>query len=49
MTPAGWPALAERFALGALRGAPGYVTRGAMGEIWRLDTARGRWAVGGGR
>lgn len=45
MTHDRWAALAERFALGAPRAAPGYVTRGAMGEIWRLDTARGRWAV----
>jgi Ser/Thr protein kinase RdoA (MazF antagonist) len=45
VTPADWAALAERFALGAPRAVPGYVTRGAMGEIWRLDTAGGRWAV----
>jgi Ser/Thr protein kinase RdoA (MazF antagonist) len=45
MTLAGWIALAERFDLGMVRGTPAYVTRGAMGEIWRLDTSRGRWAV----
>ena len=41
----GWSALARRFDLGVVRGTPAYVTRGAMGEIWRLDTSRGRWAV----
>lgn len=45
MTPADWTTLADRFALGSSRGAPCYVTRGAMGEVWRLDTTGGRWAV----
>jgi Ser/Thr protein kinase RdoA (MazF antagonist) len=40
-----WTTLAQRFDLGPAREAPRYVTRGAMGEIWRLDTSRGRWAV----
>jgi len=45
MTPADWHALASRFALGRVTAAPGYVGRGAMGEIWRLETTAGRWAV----
>lgn len=45
MIPATWRALAERFGLGAVTGDPVYVTRGAMGEIWRLDTAAGRFAA----
>ena len=45
MTPADWIMLAGRFDLGAVRGAPAYVTRGAMGEIWHLETTRGRWAA----
>jgi aminoglycoside phosphotransferase (APT) family kinase protein len=45
VTQARWLMLADRFMLGAPRAAPRYVTRGAMGEIWRLDTARVRWAV----
>jgi len=44
-TPAQWQALADRFALGQVSGSPTYVTRGFMGEIWQLHTARGRWAV----
>jgi Ser/Thr protein kinase RdoA (MazF antagonist) len=40
-----WPALAELFGLGRIDGPPAYVTRGAMGEVWRLETAAGRWAV----
>lgn len=39
-------AIADRFALGtgaALSGGP--VARGKQGEVWRLDTADGRWAV----
>jgi Phosphotransferase enzyme family len=43
--PADWAAVAERFGLGPPSAVPSYVTRGAMGEIWRLETARGRWAV----
>jgi Ser/Thr protein kinase RdoA (MazF antagonist) len=45
MTPAGWPELASRFGLGEVLGSPAYVTRGAMGEIWRLETSAGSWAV----
>ena len=45
MTPADWMMLAERFDLGAVRRTPAYVARGAMGEIWHLETTRGRWAV----
>jgi aminoglycoside phosphotransferase (APT) family kinase protein len=44
-TAADWDTLAERFGLGPPRGTPRYVTRGAMGEIWRLETGLGRWAV----
>jgi aminoglycoside phosphotransferase (APT) family kinase protein len=44
-TARSWQELAERFSLGSVRGTPAYVTRGAMGEIWQLDTADGRWAV----
>jgi aminoglycoside phosphotransferase (APT) family kinase protein len=40
-----WTELAGRFALGTVRGAPAFVARGAMGEIWRLQTGRGPWAV----
>jgi Ser/Thr protein kinase RdoA (MazF antagonist) len=51
MTPQDWHELAERFGLGQVLGTGGtggtgsYVTRGAMGEIWRLATSRGIWAV----
>lgn len=45
MTPAGWHALTRRFGLGEVLGSPVYVTRGAMGEIWRLETSGGSWAV----
>lgn len=45
MTPAIWSALADRFGIGTVVGDPAYVTRGAMGEIWRLDTTAGAWAV----
>jgi Ser/Thr protein kinase RdoA (MazF antagonist) len=40
-----WQALAELFGLGRVDVPPAYVTRGAMGEVWRLETAAGRWAV----
>jgi Ser/Thr protein kinase RdoA (MazF antagonist) len=45
MTPASWNELANRFNLGAVTGIPRYVARGAMGEIWRLETRQGCWAV----
>jgi aminoglycoside phosphotransferase (APT) family kinase protein len=44
-SPADWHALAERFDLGQIRGDACYVARGAMGQIWRLQTGAGRWAV----
>jgi aminoglycoside phosphotransferase (APT) family kinase protein len=38
--------LADRFALGrAARLSDGPVARGRQGEVWRLDTTDGRWAV----
>jgi aminoglycoside phosphotransferase (APT) family kinase protein len=40
-----WTQLAERFALGSVIAAPAHVARGAMGDVWRLDTTDGRWAV----
>jgi Ser/Thr protein kinase RdoA (MazF antagonist) len=45
VTADGWAELAERFGLGTVLGTPGHVARGAMGEVWRLDTSHGRWAV----
>lgn len=38
-------AIAGAFRLGALVRDPVYVTRGAMGEVWRFDTDAGAWAV----
>jgi Ser/Thr protein kinase RdoA (MazF antagonist) len=43
--PATWRALAERFGLGPVTADPVYVTRGQMGEIWRLETTSGRFAA----
>jgi Ser/Thr protein kinase RdoA (MazF antagonist) len=40
-----WPELTRRFGLGQMTGDPDYVTRGFMGEIWRLTTTRGGFAV----
>lgn len=38
--------MSATFALGEPVGAPTFVARGAMGELWRLDAAGGRrWAV----
>ncbi len=37
--------VAAAFELGELDASPIYVDRGAMGEIWRIDTAAGSWAV----
>lgn len=38
--------LADRFGLGrALKLSDGPVARGRQGEVWRLETADGRWAV----
>ena len=42
---ADWQAVVARFSLGQPLGAPAYVARGAMGEVWRLETTAGRWAV----
>ncbi len=44
-TAHGWQQLTEAFGLGAAAAEPEYITRGSMGEIWRLETAGGRWAV----
>lgn len=38
-------AIAETFGLGEATGFDGPVARGELGEVWRLDTASGRWAV----
>ena len=39
-------AIAGAFALGEPRGEPAFVARGAMGELWRVETSDGRrWAV----
>ncbi|MGH9170581.1 MAG: phosphotransferase [Acidimicrobiales bacterium] len=37
--------VAAHFALGELRTSPQLVTRGAMGEIWRVEAGAGSWAV----
>ena len=37
--------VAAAFGLGEPRRPPVYVTRGAMGEVWRLETAASMWAV----
>lgn len=43
---AGWGAeVAAAFDLGRPTGDPTYVARGAMGEVWRLETDRGPWAA----
>src|SRR5215472_17551509 len=42
---ADWQAVAAIFSLGPVLGIPGYVARGAMGEVWQLETSSGRWAV----
>jgi aminoglycoside phosphotransferase (APT) family kinase protein len=38
-------AIASSYDLGVLVGDPVYAARGEQGRIWRLDTARGSWAV----
>ncbi len=45
MTPHGWAEVAELFSLGTVLHAPAHVARGAMGDVWRLETSGGRWAV----
>lgn len=37
--------VAERFGLGIVEGVGEYVARGVSGEIFRLDTSAGRWAL----
>jgi hypothetical protein len=36
--PERWTELARRFDLGQVHGAAEFVARGAMGEVWRLET-----------
>ena len=43
--PDRWTELAGRFDLGPVLGTAEFVARGAMGEVWRLETIRGAWAV----
>jgi len=43
--PERWTELARRFDLGQVQGAAEFVARGAMGEVWHLETIRGAWAV----
>jgi aminoglycoside phosphotransferase (APT) family kinase protein len=43
--PEPWAEVAGRFRLGPALGAAVFVARGAMGEVWRLQTCRGAWAV----
>src|SRR6266446_5594150 len=38
-------AIALEFDLGDMTGDPVFAARGELGRIWRLDTARGSWAV----
>jgi len=45
VSPEDWQTVADRFGLGQLVAMPSYVARGFMGEIWRLNTTGGRWAV----
>jgi hypothetical protein len=47
LRPEGWTELAERFGLGPVLGAAAFVARGAMGEVWRLETTRGAAAPAG--
>jgi Ser/Thr protein kinase RdoA (MazF antagonist) len=37
--------ITARYGLGEPTGPPVYAARGELGRIWRLDTARGTWAV----
>ena len=45
LSPAHGPRIADRFALGVAGGMTGPVARGVVGQIWRLETDRGSWAV----
>jgi Ser/Thr protein kinase RdoA (MazF antagonist) len=45
MSAAAAAAIASAYDLGDPAGDPVYATRGEQGLIWRLDTARGSWAV----
>ena len=38
-------AVTEAFGLGALAALPSMAARGAMGEVWKVETERGAWAV----
>jgi Ser/Thr protein kinase RdoA (MazF antagonist) len=37
--------VAAKFGLGEVIGSPKPVARGAMGEVWRVETVDGRWAL----
>jgi aminoglycoside phosphotransferase (APT) family kinase protein len=37
--------IADRFGLGEVTGFAGPVARGVIGQVWRLETDRGTWAV----
>ena len=45
LSPTHGPRIADRFALGVAGGMTGPVARGVVGQIWRLETDRGSWAV----
>ncbi len=45
LSPAHGPQVADRFDLGVAAGMTGPVARGVVGQIWRLETDRGSWAV----
>jgi len=45
LSPADGAHIADRFDLGAVGGMTGPVARGVVGQIWRLETDRGSWAV----
>lgn len=45
LAPERWAELARRFGLGPVQSGAKFVARGAMGEVWRLETSRGAWAV----
>jgi thiamine kinase-like enzyme len=45
LSPAHGSRIADRFDLGVADGMIGPVARGVVGQIWRLETDRGSWAV----
>jgi thiamine kinase-like enzyme len=45
LSPAHGTRIADRFGLGVAGGMVGPVARGVVGQIWRLETDRGSWAV----